>query len=101
MVPIPVEHSYVVPTGQSYYQSGQQQMYPVGQYGHELYGYAHYMISYVLNSKLICIIINNNYISIFSPGPHPHGMLVNPNNQIYMDQSVPPGHSNKMVFCPI
>lgn len=38
MAPIPVEHSYMVPTGQAYYQSGQQQMYPVGQYGHEVYG---------------------------------------------------------------
>lgn len=39
MAPIPVEHSYIVPTGQTYYQSGQQQMYPVGQYGHEVYGW--------------------------------------------------------------
>lgn len=38
MAPIPVEHSYIVPTGQTYYQSGQQQMYPVGQYGHDIYG---------------------------------------------------------------
>jgi len=34
-----------------------------------------------------------------SPGPHPHGMLINPNNKMYMDQNIP-GHSNKMV-CPI
>lgn len=52
MVPIPVEHSYVVPTGQSYYQSGQQQIYPVGQYGHELYGYAHYLISQPTKFKI-------------------------------------------------
>ncbi|XP_050424791.1 roquin-1 [Adelges cooleyi] len=64
---IPVEHSYIVPSGQAYFQSGQQQMYPVGQYGHDIYG----------------------------PGPHPHGVLINPNNQMYMDQNVP-GHSNKM-----
>lgn len=38
MSPIPVEHSYIVPTGQTYYQPGQQQMYPVGQYGHDMYG---------------------------------------------------------------
>lgn len=38
MAPIPVEHSYIVPTGQTYYQSGQQQMYPVGQYSHDIYG---------------------------------------------------------------
>ncbi|VVC27713.1 Zinc finger, RING-type,Zinc finger, RING/FYVE/PHD-type,Zinc finger, CCCH-type,Zinc finger [Cinara cedri] len=75
---IPMEHSYIVPTGQTYYQpgqqqiypvgqSGQQQMYPVGQYGHELYG----------------------------PGPHSHGMLINSNNQMYMDHNLP-NHSNKM-----
>ncbi|XP_026812653.1 roquin-2 [Rhopalosiphum maidis] len=67
LAPIPVEHSYIVPTGQNYYQNGQQQIYPVGQYGHEIYG----------------------------PGPHPHGMLINPNNKMYMDQNIP-GHSNKM-----
>lgn len=38
IAPIPIEHSYIVPTGQPYYQSGQQPMYPVGQYGHEIYG---------------------------------------------------------------
>lgn len=49
MGPIPIEHSYIVPAGQTYYQpgqppmypvgqSGQQQIYPVGQYGHDLYG---------------------------------------------------------------
>jgi len=38
MAPIPVEHSYIVPTGQTYYPSGQQQMYPVRQYGHEIFG---------------------------------------------------------------
>lgn len=49
MNPIPIEHSYIVPAGQTYYQPGQQQMYPVGQsnqqqmypvgqYSHELYG---------------------------------------------------------------
>lgn len=32
-----------------------------------------------------------------SPGPHPHGMLINPNNKMYMDQNIP-GHSNKMVW---
>lgn len=31
-----------------------------------------------------------------SPGPHPHGMLINPNSKMYMDQNIP-GHSNKMV----
>lgn len=38
IAPIPVEHSYIVPTGQTYYQPGQQQIYPVGQYNHEVYG---------------------------------------------------------------
>jgi len=38
MTPIPVEHSYIVPTGQTYYPPGQQQMYPVRQYGHEIFG---------------------------------------------------------------
>jgi len=38
MASIPVEHSYIVPTGQTYYPSGQQQMYPVGQYGHDYFG---------------------------------------------------------------
>lgn len=39
-----MEHSYIVPTGQTYYQSGQQQIYPVGQYSHEMYGYVHYFM---------------------------------------------------------
>lgn len=38
MAPMPVEHSYIVPSGQPYYQSNQQQMYPVGQFSHEMYG---------------------------------------------------------------
>jgi len=38
LTPIPVEHSYIVPAGQNYYQNSQQQIYPVGQYGHEMYG---------------------------------------------------------------
>lgn len=33
----------------------------------------------------------------FSSGAHPHGMMINPNNQLFMDQNIP-GHSNKMVF---
>lgn len=35
--------------------------------------------------------------SFFRPGSHPHGVLINPNNQMYMDQNIP-SHSNKMVL---
>ncbi|XP_050548992.1 roquin-1 [Daktulosphaira vitifoliae] len=62
---IPVEHSYIVPNGQAYYQSGQQQMYQVGQYGHDVYR------------------------------PHPRNMMMNPTNQMYVDQNIT-SHSNKM-----
>ena len=50
----------------------------------------HIVVTPSFKTKLMC-----KYLS--SPGPHPHGMLINPNNKMYMDQNIP-GHSNKMVW---
>lgn len=49
-----------------------------------------FVVTLNIKTKLMC-----KYFS--SPGPHPHGMLINPNNKMYMDQNIP-GHSNKMVW---
>lgn len=62
MAPIPVEHSYIVPTGQTYYQPGQQQMYSVGQYGHDIYGQVYYIFWF--SNIIISILRSLIYILI-------------------------------------